>query len=391
MAFIAMTNEKNENTLIQLQKLLLDKNTPFVSYRLPDEAEVITQIQYKSQPVEIDFSTFDYSQSGFILSPFSVSENSKSWFLKPDIVMKNNHIPENLFKDITENSVFFTKNQENQNLQTTSEEDFCNYVNAAIQDIKAGKLRKVVLSKVRKQEDPADFNAATFFHTLCKKYPHAMVYLLQMPGAGCWMGATPEPLIQLDGTQAHTISLAGTQLASEKPLVAYNWTQKEIEEQQIVTEFVENSLHESGFTNIFKKGPANHQAANLIHLKTEFRFDIGHENCTGEIIKTLHPTPSVGGLPKAEAHDFIATYEKHDRTYYTGFLGPVNVGAQTNIFVNLRCLQLFGNEFVLYSGAGITASSVAQNEWIETDNKMLTMLNAMRTSKPLIPATAGKL
>ena len=147
MAFKAMTNEKNENTLIQLQKLLLDKNTPFVSYRLPDEAEVITQIQYKSQPVEIDFSTFDYSQSGFILSPFSVSENSKSWFLNPDIMMKDNHIPENLFKDITENSVFFTKNQESQNLQTTSEEDFCNYVNAAIQDIKAGKLRKVVLSK----------------------------------------------------------------------------------------------------------------------------------------------------------------------------------------------------------------------------------------------------
>lgn len=385
MAFIAMTNEKNENTLIQLQKLLLDKNTPFVSYRLPDEAEVITQIQYKSQPVEIDFSTFDYSQSGFILSPFSVSENSKSWFLNPDIMMKDNHIPENLFKDITESSVFFTKNQESQNLQMTSEEDFCNYVNAAIQDIKAGKLRKVVLSKVRKQENPADFSAAAFFHTLCKKYPHAMVYLLQMPGAGCWMGATPEPLIQLNGTQAHTISLAGTQIATDKAVEAYTWSQKEIEEQGIVTDFIEKSLRESGFTNIIKKGPANHQAANLIHLKTEFRFDIGHENRTGEIIKTLHPTPSVGGLPKAEAHDFIATYEKHDRTYYTGFLGPVNVGAQTNIFVNLRCLQLFGNEFVLYSGAGITASSVAQNEWIETDNKMLTMLNAMRTSKPLTP------
>lgn len=380
MAFTAMTNEKNENTLIQLQKLLFDKNTPFVSYRLPDEAEVITQIQYKSQPVEIDFSTFDYSQSGFILSPFSVSENSKSWFLNPDIVMKDNHIPENLLKDITESSVFFTKNQESQNLQTTSEEDFCNYVNAAIQDIKAGKLRKVVLSKVRKQENPADFSAAAFFHTLCKKYPHAMVYLLQMPGAGCWMGATPEPLIQLNGTQAHTISLAGTQIATDKAVEAYTWSQKEIEEQGIVTDFIEKSLRESGFTNIIKKGPANHQAANLIHLKTEFRFDIGHENRTGEIIKTLHPTPSVGGLPKAEAHDFIATYEKHDRTYYTGFLGPVNVGAQTNIFVNLRCLQLFGNEFVLYSGAGITASSVAQNEWIETDNKMLTMLNAMRTS-----------
>jgi isochorismate synthase EntC len=32
----------------------------------------------------------------------------------------------------------------------------------------------------------------------------------------------------------------------------------------------------------------------------------------------------------------------------------------------------------LYSGAGITISSIAENEWIETDNKMLTMLNVMK-------------
>ncbi len=379
IAFGAMNNEKKGNTLIQIQKLLLDKNTPFVSYRLPGEEEIITQIQYKSLPVEIDFTAFDYSQSGFILSPFSVSDNSKSWFLKPDVVIKDNSIPENLAKEITDNSEFISKNTANLNLQTTSENEFCNYVNAAIEDIKAGKFRKVVLSKVRKQENPTDFSGAAFFHTLCKKYPHAMVYLLQMPGAGCWMGATPEPLIQVNGAQVRTISLAGTLIATDKAVEAYIWSQKEIEEQGIVTDYIEKSLRESGFANITKKGPANHQAANLIHLKTEFSFDTGKETRTGEILKMLHPTPSVGGLPKAEAHSFISTHEKHDRTYYTGFLGPVNVGAKTDIFVNLRCLQLFGNEFVLYSGAGITASSVAQSEWIETDNKMLTMLNAMRT------------
>ena len=379
MAFTAMTNEKYENTLIKLQKLLLEKNTPFVSYRLPDEAEVITQIQYKSQPVEIDFSTFNYSQSGFIISPFSVSENSKSWFLNPNIVIKDNHIPENLFKVITENSVFFTDNPAKHNLQTTSEDEFCNIVNTAIQDIKAGKLRKVVLSKVRKHEKPADFCAATFFHTLCNKYPHAMVYLLQMPGAGCWIGATPEPLLKLNGTKANTVSLASTQMANDKPIEAYGWTEKEIEEQHIVTDFVEKSLRNFDLRNLCKKSTQNHRAGNLIHLKTEFEFEINNQERIPKIISALHPTPSVGGLPKNDARKFILTHEKHDRTYYTGFLGPVNTNGQTDIFVNLRCLQLFDNEFVLYSGAGITSSSVAENEWVETDNKMLTMLNAMRT------------
>jgi isochorismate synthase len=55
----------------------------------------------------------------------------------------------------------------------------------------------------------------------------------------------------------------------------------------------------------------------------------------------------------------------------------VNIENKTNIFVNLRCLQLFDKQFVLYSGAGITTSSVAENEWTETDNKMMTMMNVM--------------
>jgi isochorismate synthase len=87
-------------------------------------------------------------------------------------------------------------------------------------------------------------------------------------------------------------------------------------------------------------------------------------------------------LPKVEALDFILANEKHDRGYYTGFLGPINIEGKSQVFVNLRCLQLFDSQFVLYSGAGITASSVAEKEWDETDNKMMTMMNVMMTPNP---------
>jgi isochorismate synthase len=51
---------------------------------------------------------------------------------------------------------------------------------------------------------------------------------------------------------------------------------------------------------------------------------------------------------------------------------------KSHLFVNLRCLQLFQKQFILYSGAGITASSVAEIEWEETENKMMTMMNVMQ-------------
>jgi len=110
----------------------------------------------------------------------------------------------------------------------------------------------------------------------------------------------------------------------------------------------------------------------------EFRQKEIKNNFT-ELLCKLHPTPSVGGLPIKKALDFIVQNEKHNRAYYAGFLGPINISKKSAIFVNLRCLQLIENEFVLYSGAGITASSVAEKEWEETENKMLTLMNVINS------------
>ena len=128
-------------------------------------------------------------------------------------------------------------------------------------------------------------------------------------------------------------------------------------------------------------GPSNYKAANLIHLRTSFEFEADDpDNRLGDFIKALHPTPSVGGLPRDAARQFILGHENYSRSYYTGYLGPVNIEHKSNIFVNLRCLQLFQKQFVLYSGAGITTSSVAEREWEETDNKMMTMMNVMNST-----------
>lgn len=378
-----MNNKNIQNTtLIELQKLLLQKNLAFVSYRLPGENEIVTLIQHQTAPQEISFSEFNYHSSGFIISPFVETNESKSWFLKPDIIINGHNIPEDTFNLIQHIQSISTKTTcINDQFDTTSKDFFCQNVDSALENIKSGEFTKVVISKTRRVKIESDFCAATFHHSLCEKYPNAMVYFLQIPTVGCWIGATPETLLKIENNIGHTVSLASTQLASGKNLENYIWDKKEIEEQAIVTNFVENSLKGFNLNYLKKTGPVNHQAANLIHLKTDFEFEINKSELTGKILNELHPTPSVGGLPKADARKFILTHEKHNRTYYTGFLGPVNTNGQTNIFVNLRCLQLFGNEFVLYSGAGITASSVPENEWLETDNKMLTMLNAMRTSK----------
>jgi isochorismate synthase len=374
-----------ESTLYQslynLQTTCLARRIPFVSFRLPLETEITTLIQYQSVPQKISSLDEIGENSGFLISPFFDNREHGTYFLKPDVIVLSTEIQASLISMLRSNSNFLTSDiAKKYNLNTTTKRNFENQVNAAVRAIHAGEFQKVVLSKIRIKKQSVDFNTSAFYLKLCEKYPHAFVYLLQLPEVGCWLGATPEPLINTENESIKTVSLAGTQIATEATGGTYVWSSKEIEEQSIVTGFVEQTLRSNGISNILKTGPMNYQAANLIHLKTTFEFSKNDYNSRlSALLKALHPTPSVGGLPKADALNFILKNEKHDRSYYSGFLGPIQINKETNIFVNLRCLQLFEKQFVIYSGAGITASSVAEKEWEETENKMMTMTNVINS------------
>ena len=86
-----------------------------------------------------------------------------------------------------------------------------------------------------------------------------------------------------------------------------------------------------------------------------------------------HTTPAVCGLPKDESKAFILKNENYDRRFYTGFLGELNMENKTDLFVNLRCAEIFDSQANLYVGCGITKDSVPEKEWQESVNKSVTM------------------
>ena len=377
-----MTFDKDSYAaLCKLQTVCLRQNIPFASYRLPLNREIITVVQHHSMPERLKSLNDLHEKTGFVVSPFTESPAHETFFLQPDCVFFSNNIAEIYIDKLAANDRFIEIEKNKNTTKTTTSEEFIGNVNKAVSAMKAAEFQKVVLSKLRVEQLPDDFQPEQFFLTLCRKYPHAFVYIMQLPEVGCWIGATPEPLLTIENGTVKTVSLAGTQVGTELETEDYHWSSKEIEEQGIVTNFIEQTLRSLHIADITRLGPENYRAANLIHLKTAFEFPQAHiQNRFSDLLKALHPTPSVGGLPKDEARNFILTNEQHDRGYYTGFFGPVNINEKSAVYVNLRCLQLFDNNFVLYSGAGITSSSVAEKEWEETDNKMLTLMNVMKNS-----------
>ena len=146
----------------------------------------------------------------------------------------------------------------------------------------------------------------------------------------------------------------------------------------MVTDFITQSLANK-VSELTVSSPYSIQASNLWHIKTDITARIGSDSNLEEIIKALHPTSAVCGLPKAAAKDFILQNEPYDRSYYSGFLGELNIDLatfrteQSDLFVNLRCMKINDKQVELFIGCGITKDSVPEAEFIETVNKSMTM------------------
>lgn len=254
-------------------------------------------------------------------------------------------------------------------LANQSKEHYLANGNQFLSEIIQKDLKKAILSRIKSVEKSVDLNV--LYNALCDKYQNAFVYLISSDLFGTWIGATPEVLIQRKGSKAQTMSLAGT-IPVNEPV---EWSDKELKEQEYVTTFIADELSRINLTDLKQSDVKTVEAGPVKHLRTDFKFEIEHKEVMN-LVSALHPTPAVSGLPRNKAIDLIHQVEKHDRAFYSGLIGIQNE-QNSDIFVNLRCAQVFENEISLYLGGGYTKDSVIENEWNETEAKALTLLQVI--------------
>jgi len=366
------------NSLLQFLQVRLLQKLPFVVYKTPDE----DRVRGISQKDTALYHSLDFSENGFVFAPFDPS--SSTILLKPDNVMDAAYKPET----IPSNADIEVPRSQKGNARETH----IDLIKKGIGEIEAGALKKVVLSRTLQVE--CKKSPLELFQKLLGQYPNAFCYLWYHPKVGMWLGASPELLLSVRNRQLYTSSLAGTQVftGEEDPV----WGKKELEEQDMVTQYIKKAL-ENMVTNLRISDTKSVKAGNLWHLGTGISGHI-KESDLSPIIKALHPTPAVCGLPRERSQEFILKNENYDREFYTGFLGELNMKEQvdrtsnprnqenkayklvrnsTQLFVNLRCMKLDGDIATLYVGGGITQASDPEKEWQETIEKSRTMLRVV--------------
>lgn len=384
---------------------------PIAAWQLPSKKEqhVIIDLSGAAKSVVPELESLP---PGFVFHPFqtgntAVDHNLQALFLKADIHYSTqeetglntalnpqtqlsvdsvtNKILQNL-EDIPKTYASKLHLIEEGELRDTEEADFTNMVRLALTEISKETFHKVVPARQKLINLPGSFDVVSTFFRLCEAYPQAFVSLISIPGIGTWVGASPEMLISTfpstnGGKIFKTVALAGTQpMQPNGKLADAGWRQKEIEEQAMVSRYIVNCFKKIRLREFEEIGPKTVAAGNLMHLKTIYTVDmeaVNFQDLGSVMLNLLHPTSAVCGMPKAPALDFLLQNEGFDRSFFSGFLGPVNLQNESHIYVNLRCMQLFKERAALYAGAGVTADSDPQREWQETEIKLNTLLNVI--------------
>ena len=360
------------DTLKKQIESLLNKDLPFALYYLPGESEV-SFIAGKLRLLNATDAA-NSSHKGFVFAPYRETPLCPSLLVTAEYVAQGDDTILGLVETI-ESARLSSDKAPLAISHEVSQFDFEALVTQALAEIQNDDtLQKVVVSRVKNINLSQGFLTTDLLEKMQKTLPSAFCYLCYIPGIGTWMGATPERLLEIEGTAAQTNALAGTLRNGTQD----KWSQKEKDEQQIVTDYIANQLEGVGMHNYVVDGPTEMASGSVRHLRSVFRFDLENNKKVWQVIKALHPTPAVCGMPKDAAADFIASNENYEREYYTGYLGPVGIKGASHIFVNLRCMKIVGQGASLYVGAGITSGSKADKEWEETEIKALTLLNVIR-------------
>ncbi|MGB3848910.1 MAG: chorismate-binding protein [Tunicatimonas sp.] len=369
------------------------RQRPVAAWRLPEQEQQHVIIdQYGSG--QLPPFPLELLPAGFVTHPFS--EHKQPSFVRADahyttgapLTQDANQKALRLVEDYTEaKSHSPTPYEVSPTLPSpnTKRRSFISAVAEAVRAIEAGRLHKVVPSRQKSIALPTDFDLTEAFQRLCAAYPSAFVSVFSIPGVGTWLGASPETLVSTyqQGGQSvfRTMALAGTQVAQgQNPLKHASWRQKEIEEQAMVSRYIINCFKKIRLREFEESGPKTVAAGNLLHLRTDFTVDTEATNFPdlgSTMLRLLHPTSAVCGMPKEPALAFLREHEHYDRSFFSGYLGPVNVAEASHIFVNLRCAQLLEQRALLYAGAGVTADSEPEKEWQETELKMNTLLHVI--------------
>ncbi len=249
----------------------------------------------------------------------------------------------------------------------------------AVERIRAGELEKVVLAREVRAEAQRAHDPAALFGALRELFPSCFCFCAGTPEAA-FLGASPELLVRRSGAGAQTVALAGSTRRSADPAVddhlgeQLRRSPKNRQEHEIVVRRIKRILRPHAVWVETGGEPELVKVANIQHLATPVHAQLADARSAVELAGLLHPTPAIGGEPRALALAAIPGLEGMDRGWYAGAIGWMDAAEDGEFCVGIRSALLRDRTAHIYAGNGIVADSDPAEELAETELKLGALL-----------------
>lgn len=261
--------------------------------------------------------------------------------------------------------------------------DFTKMVDQAKEHIVNGDIFQIVLSQRFEVENPpASFDV---YRQLRATNPSPYLYFFHTPDYDI-AGASPEMLAKVQGGLIHNRPIAGTKprgrtaeedLNNEKMLLA---DPKERSEHTMLVDLGRNDVGKvSKFGTVtVTKYMVTERASKVMHLVSDVEGQLREDLTALDALMAILPAGTLSGAPKVRAMELIDELEQQKRGLYGGTVGCLGFDGNINTCIAIRTVLFRNQKAYVQAGAGIVADSVPENEYYETVNKALAVLNAVK-------------
>ncbi|XP_078170032.1 isochorismate synthase 2 [Carex rostrata] len=267
-----------------------------------------------------------------------------------------------------------------------------NSVKKALQMIRSCDydLVKVVLARCSRYLTDICIDPIELLACLRVEGQNAYQFCIQPPNAPAFVGNSPEQLFHRKNLNIASEALAGTRPRGFTKFEDLHigqdllFSPKDNIEFTIVRENIQRKLEAICNEVVVEPKKALRKLPRVQHLCAQLSGKLPTEDHEFEVLKTLHPSPAVGGLPTEEARRFIEENEMFDRGMYAGPVGWFG-GAESEFAVGIRSALIGkGNSTRVYAGAGIVEGTNPSSEWEELDLKASQFTKLLQSKEPEI-------
>lgn len=255
------------------------------------------------------------------------------------------------------------------------------HVRAITDAIARGEAVKVVAALSSRIQLAASASPVAVLQALARRFPGCTRFALRVNGA-TFLGATPERLVEKQGMQLRTEALAGSAAVGQGD--SLRASAKDRHEHDVVVRAIADAL-EPFTTEVTPGAPVLRELPNVVHLSTPIDATLAGPTHVLDLVRALHPTPAVGGVPRAAARRWITEREPRlfgteapgARGWYAAPFGAFDASGDGRFVVALRSGVLRGDRAWAFAGCGIVAGSDPRAEHAEARLKLGAFLSAL--------------